>query len=115
MLPNPFDKKPKDPFAKANVASTALAVGPLLTPPALAQQTPPSLPPPEMLSKDVATCLQQARAALGSTVMGNRDTEQIDAYAANGRIFFNNPFVTQNPTFAFWKCLRLKGYQFNDG
>ena len=41
---------------------------------------------------------------------GHTQNEQIDAYAAQGKIYFNNPFVSQNPTFAFWKCLRLKGY-----
>ena len=64
------------------------------------------------LSKAVATCLVQARAALGvTTAIGGRpQSEQIDAYASQGKIYFNNPFVNQSPTFAFWKCLRLKGY-----
>jgi hypothetical protein len=64
------------------------------------------------LSKDVATCLLQARAALGQTASfnGHTQNEQIDAYAARGKIYFHNPFVDQSPTFAFWKCLRLKGY-----
>jgi hypothetical protein len=59
------------------------------------------------LSQDVAVCLQQARSALRS---GPPQSLQIDAYAATGQIFFHNPFVSQDPTFAFWKCLRLKGY-----
>ena len=64
------------------------------------------------LSRDVAVCLAQARAALGpSTAIGGRSpNEQIDAYASQGKIYFNDPFVSQNPTFAFYKCLRLKGY-----
>jgi hypothetical protein len=63
----------------------------------------------DSLSKNVAICLKQARAELGET-MGNQE-KRIDAYAANGRILFYNPFVNQGPTFAFWKCLRLKDYQ----
>jgi hypothetical protein len=67
------------------------------------------------LSKDVAGCLVQARAALGTTftdLTGHTQNEQIDAYVAEGRIYFFNPFVSQGPTFAFWKCLRLRGYNF---
>lgn len=41
---------------------------------------------------------------------GHTQNEQIDAYVAQGKIYFQNPFVNQGPTFAFWKCLRLKGY-----
>ena len=64
------------------------------------------------LSKDVAGCLVEARAALGPTlaINGHTENERIDAYAAQGQIYFHNPFVNQSPTFAFWKCLRLKGY-----
>ncbi len=62
--------------------------------------------------KDVAGCLVQARAALGQTMAfnGHTQNEQIDAYVAQGHIYFHNPFVDKGPTFAFWKCLRLKGY-----
>jgi hypothetical protein len=66
----------------------------------------------DQLSNGVAACLQQARLALGSTMAfnGHAENERIDAYVAQGKIYFNNPFVSQEPTFAFWKCLRLKGY-----
>jgi hypothetical protein len=66
----------------------------------------------DQLSKDVAGCLLEARAALGPTmaINGHTQNEQIDAYVAKGKIYFFNPFVSQGPTFAFWKCLRLKGY-----
>jgi hypothetical protein len=63
--------------------------------------------PANDLSKGVAGCLLSARSALGGS---QPDAEKIDAYSASGKIYFNNPFVNQNPTFAFWKCLRLKGY-----
>ncbi len=43
-------------------------------------------------------------------INGHTQNEQIDAYVAEGKIYFFNPFVSQGPTFAFWKCLRLKGY-----
>ncbi len=65
----------------------------------------------DQLSNDVAECLLKARAGLGADARPP-DKEQIDAYVAQGAIYFNNPFVNQNPTFAFWKCLRLKGYIF---
>ena len=66
----------------------------------------------DQLSNDVAACLVKARAALGQSMAfnGHSQNEEIDAYAVQGKIYFNNPFVSQNPTFAFWKCLRLKGY-----
>lgn len=68
----------------------------------------------DQLSKDVAGCLVLARVALGPTIAdvnGHTQNEQIDAYVAQGRIYFFNPFVSQGPTFAFWKCRRLKGYE----
>jgi len=88
-----------------------LALGLAIT--ALALASPAMAEPPDQLTKDVAACLAQARAALGPTIAdvnGHTQNEQIDAYVAQGKIYFNNPFVTQNPTFAFWKCLRLRGY-----
>ena len=71
--------------------------------PAMAQ----SQPQANDLTKAVASCLQQAKAALAGSP---QDAAKIDAYAANSKIYFNNPFVSQNPTFAFWKCLRLGGF-----
>ena len=70
----------------------------------------------DQLSNDVAECLVKSRAALGSGIaMGGRPpSENIDAYSARGKIYFNNPFVNQSPTFVFWKCLRLKGYELPD-
>lgn len=66
----------------------------------------------DQLTKHVAACLVKAREALGPTmaINGHSQNEEIDAYTAQGKIYFNNPFVDQTPTFAFWKCLRLKGY-----
>ncbi len=62
------------------------------------------------MAPDFATCLQQARNALHGQAS---DAAQIDAYVSNGKFYFFNPFVSQAPTFAFWKCLRLKGYNFD--
>lgn len=80
-----------------------IAIGLTLVTPAIAE---------ENLGKDVVACLEQARAALSQTTVfnGHSQNERIDAYASQGKIYFNNPFVSQDPTFAFWKCLRLKGY-----
>ena len=60
----------------------------------------------DALGDDVAACLVRAKIALNSPPQ----SQQIDAYAAQGKVYFNNPFVDQSPAFAFWKCLRLKGY-----
>ena len=67
----------------------------------------------DQLAKDVEACLVQARAALGTTMRdtsGRTQNDHIDAYVAKGKIYFLNPFVSPEPTFTFWKRLRLKGY-----
>lgn len=67
-----------------------------------------------MTQKDIGTCLHQARLSLdGGRPLGPgfpAQSDQIDAYVAQGQIYFFNPFISQTPTFEFWKCLRLKGY-----
>jgi hypothetical protein len=72
---------------------------------ALTLASPVMAQPAPQTDENVAVCLKQARAAMRGLPS---DADRIDAYAANGQIYFYNPFVSQNPTVAFWKCLRLK-------